>query len=225
MTTTARPLSDRKGRVYTPAVGPRLRPCSGSSSAASPSSGATASTSPASRVTWWTGTTQQTFFYMLMVVLHLVLGFGLIVPFLVFGFGAPGHLVEAAEQGGGPLRPGAPGAARWSSWSRAWSWSGSGRSRSATRPSGRWATGCTSSRRCVAVGLYVKHRLAGPRIRWVWARRFGRRSWRRASSAMARPALAGPAVVRREGAEGGEAVLLPVRGGHRRPASSSRPRP
>ena len=32
------------------------------------------------------GTTQQTPFYMLMIALHLVLGFFLIVPFLIFGF-------------------------------------------------------------------------------------------------------------------------------------------
>ena len=32
------------------------------------------------------GVTQQTFFYMLMVALHLLLGFVLIVPFLIFGF-------------------------------------------------------------------------------------------------------------------------------------------
>ena len=37
-------------------------------------------------LTWYLGTTQQTFFYMLMVALHLLLGFLLIVPFLIFGF-------------------------------------------------------------------------------------------------------------------------------------------
>src|SRR5439155_22858654 len=36
-------------------------------------------------LTWWLGTTQQTFFYMLMVILHLALGFLVIVPFLAFG--------------------------------------------------------------------------------------------------------------------------------------------
>ena len=37
-------------------------------------------------LTWFRGTTQQTPFYMLMIAFHLVLGFLLIVPFLVFGF-------------------------------------------------------------------------------------------------------------------------------------------
>ncbi len=37
-------------------------------------------------LTWFRGTTQQTPFYMLMIALHLILGFLLIVPFLFFGF-------------------------------------------------------------------------------------------------------------------------------------------
>src|SRR5256885_9242003 len=38
-----------------------------------------------SALTWWLGSTQQTYFYFLMVILHLVLGFAVIVPFLAFG--------------------------------------------------------------------------------------------------------------------------------------------
>jgi tetratricopeptide (TPR) repeat protein len=34
---------------------------------------------------WWRGTTQQTFFSMLMVILHLVLGVLIVVPFVAFG--------------------------------------------------------------------------------------------------------------------------------------------
>ena len=58
-------------------------------------------------LTWYLGTTQQTFFYMLMVLLHLLLGFLLIVPFLVnplliflmrqYFLRLPKDLEEAAE--------------------------------------------------------------------------------------------------------------------------------
>ncbi len=65
-----------------------------------------------------------------------------------------------------------------------------------------------------AVALYVKHRLAGPRIRWEWARRF--------SVAVAGfvvlmglLALPRPSVVRRQGAQGRQAVLLSVGSRHR----------
>ena len=36
-------------------------------------------------LTWWLGTTQQTYFYFLMVIVHLALGFALMIPFLAFG--------------------------------------------------------------------------------------------------------------------------------------------
>ena len=76
-------------------------------------------------LTWWLGTTQQTYFYLLMVLLHLALGFALIVPFLVFGLA---HLATSWKRpnraavryglglaGRGPGGPGlgpGPGAAR-----------------------------------------------------------------------------------------------------------------
>ena len=87
MTIQPRTLRDRGGRVYTPAVGPRLRPllwiillgfaCLGANGVY---------LSSVTALTWYRGTTQQTSFYMLMVALHLLLGFVLIVPFLIFGF-------------------------------------------------------------------------------------------------------------------------------------------
>src|SRR3954470_23227902 len=93
MTTSARSMQDRRGRAYTPAVGPRLRPLLWiilGSFALLAANGVYLSSVTA--LTWWQGTTQQTFFYMLMVVVHLAVGFALILPFLVFGFG---HLLTS----------------------------------------------------------------------------------------------------------------------------------
>src|SRR4051794_32334164 len=87
MSTSQRPMTDRRGRVYTPAVGPRLRPLLwmilGGFALLGANGGYLASVTA---LTWWRGTTQQTYFYFLMVLLHLALGFVLIFPFLVFGF-------------------------------------------------------------------------------------------------------------------------------------------
>src|SRR5215470_15658573 len=78
---------DRAGRVYKPAIGSRLRPLLWIiliGFALLAANGFYLSSVTA--LTWYLGTTQQTPFYMLMVALHLVLGFLLIVPFLIFGF-------------------------------------------------------------------------------------------------------------------------------------------
>ena len=107
------------------------------------------------------------------MLLHLLLGFLLIVPFLVFGFAHLATSWKRPNKTAIRYRAGAPGRWRSSSWCRGWCWSGSAASRSATRGSARSATGCTSLAPLAAIALYVKHRLAGPRIRWDWARRFG----------------------------------------------------
>src|SRR3954466_5149553 len=87
MSTTQRPMTDRRGRVYTPAVGPRLRPLLWIILGGFALLGANGVyLASVTGLTWWLGTTQQTPFYMLMVFLHLALGFLLIVPFLIFGF-------------------------------------------------------------------------------------------------------------------------------------------
>src|SRR3954447_13232256 len=87
MTASTRPMSDRKGRVYTPAVGPRLRPLLWVILIGFGLLGGNGVyLASVTALTWWKGTTQQTFFYMLMVAVHLILGVGLIVPFLAFGF-------------------------------------------------------------------------------------------------------------------------------------------
>jgi tetratricopeptide (TPR) repeat protein len=123
-------------------------------------------------VTWWLGITQQTYFYFLMVIFHLVLGFAVMLPYMGFGVA---HLVvswkrpnrEAISYGLALFAVGLvvivsglllvrlgvfevrdPSVRRVNYWLHV------------VMP-------------LLAIALYVKHRLAGPRIRWVWARRFG----------------------------------------------------
>src|SRR6516165_6912356 len=86
MSAQVRPLRDRRGGVYTPAVGPRLRPFLWIILIGFALLGANGFyLSSVTALTWYLGTTQQTPFYMLMVALHLLLGFLVIVPFLIFG--------------------------------------------------------------------------------------------------------------------------------------------
>src|SRR5580693_4821339 len=87
MSVVASPMRDRRGRVYTPAVGPRLRPFLWFILIGFAVLGANGFyLSSVTALTWYLGATQQTFFYMLMIALHLLLGFLLIVPFVIFGF-------------------------------------------------------------------------------------------------------------------------------------------
>ena len=199
---------DRAGRVYKPAIGPRLRPLLWViliGFALLAANGFYLSSVTA--LTWYLGTTQQTFFYMLMVALHLFLGLVLVIPFLIFGFAHLATSWKRPNKCGHSLRPDTAGRRRWSPWFRDSSWFALADSRSATRGSATSATGSTWPRRWRPLALYVKHRLAGPRIRWEWARRLaipvvGLRGDHGAL------ALARPQVVRRQGAEGGQAVLL-----------------
>jgi tetratricopeptide (TPR) repeat protein len=189
MTDQVRSMRDRKGRVYTPAVGPRLRPLLWIVLVGFALLGANGFyLSSVTALTWYLGTTQQTFFYMLMVALHLVLGLLLIVPFLAFGFihlatswkrpnrGAVRYglaLLSAAlvilvsgvilvRMGGFEIGdPSGPYRLRISGFEV----------RDPTvRSVGYWLHVLVP---LLAIGLYVKHRLAGPMIRWHWARRFG----------------------------------------------------
>ena len=170
----ASPSRERRGRAYVPAVGPKLRPWLWSVLIGFSLLGATGVyLGSVSGVTWWTGIIQQTFFYMLMVILHLILGFAIIVPFLVFGIA---HLVTSWKRpnksairyglillacsfvvlvtglvlvrGIGPIEVRDPRVRLVSYWLHL------------VAP-------------LLAIALYIKHRLAGPRIRWQWARRGG----------------------------------------------------
>jgi tetratricopeptide (TPR) repeat protein len=173
MTVKVNPMRDRSGRVYTPAVGPRLRPLLWIILISFALLGANGFyLASVTLVTWYLGTTQQTFFYMLMVALHLLLGFLLIVPFLAFGFI---HLATSWKR---PNR----GAVRYGLALLVVALIllisgavlvriGAFEIRDPTvRGIGYWLHVLTP---LVAIGLYVKHRLAGPMIRWHWARRFG----------------------------------------------------
>ena len=173
MTVQVNPMRDRRGRVYTPAVGPRLRPLLWIILISFALLGANGFyLASVTLVTWYLGTTQQTFFYMLMIALHLLLGFLLIVPFLAFGFA---HLATSWKR---PNR----GAVRYGlallTVALILLISGVVLVRIGAfevrdprvRGVGYWLHVLSP---LVAIGLYVKHRLAGPTIRWHWARRFG----------------------------------------------------
>ncbi len=174
MSVSVRPATDRRGRVYVPAVGRGLRPWLWAVLILFAILGANGVyLSSVSALTWWSGVTQQTFFYMMMVGLHLLLGFVVVVPILVFGFA---HMAT--------------------SWKRP--------NKSATRYGyallvcslvvlvsglilvrgfGVWEVNDPRVRSVgywahivaplLAIGLYIKHRLAGPKIRWYYFHRIG----------------------------------------------------
>ena len=173
MSSSARPQQDRRGRAYTPAVGPRLRPWLWVILIGFALLGANGVyLSSVTALTWWLGTTQQTFFYMLMVVVHLAVGFAVIVPFLVFGFA---HLASSWKR---PNREAIVYGLALLSCGLVILASGLVLVRLGVfevrdprvRTVGYWLHVAAP---LLAVVLYVKHRLAGPRIRWEWARRFG----------------------------------------------------
>jgi tetratricopeptide (TPR) repeat protein len=174
MSSTVRPATDRRGRQYTPAVGPRLRILLWTLLGGFAILGANgAYLSSVTAVTWATGVTQQTPFYMLMVVLHLLLGFLIVVPVVVFGLI---HWVTSYKR---PNKEAIRYGLALLACSVVVLISGfllfrvfdlyvvrDPRIRSVSY----WLHVVAP---LVAIGLYVKHRLAGPRIRWVWARRVG----------------------------------------------------
>ena len=166
------PVRDRKGRVYTPAVGARLRLFLWVILIGFALLGANGFyLSSVTALTWYLGTTQQTFFYMLMVALHLLLGFLLIVPFLIFGLA---HLATSWKRPNKTaIRFGlallAAGLVVLGSGLVLVRLGGFEVRDPLAREIGYWLHVLAP---IAAVGLYVKHRLAGPRIRWQWARRF-----------------------------------------------------
>jgi tetratricopeptide (TPR) repeat protein len=173
MTTQVQPMRDRRGRAYTPAIGPRLRPLLWVILLSFAVLGANGFyLASVTALTWYRGTTQQTFFYMLMVLLHLVLGFLVIVPFLVFG-GV--HLATSWKR---PNRDAVRYGLALLAAAIVILVSGLVLVRIGgfevrdprVREVGYWLHVAAP---LVAIGLYVKHRLAGPMIRWHWTRRFG----------------------------------------------------
>jgi tetratricopeptide (TPR) repeat protein len=121
-------------------------------------------------LTWYLGTTQQTPFYMLMVALHLALGLGLVLPFLIFG---SLHLATSWKRPNkGAIRYGlsllAAALVTLASGLVLVRIGGFEVRDMRVRGIGYWFHVAAP---LLAVALYVKHRLAGPRIRWEWARR------------------------------------------------------
>ena len=214
MSTPVLPARDRAGRVYKPAIGSRLRPLLWViliGFALLAANGFYLSSVTA--LTWYLGTTQQTFFYMIMVALHLFLGLVLVIPFLIFGFAhlatswkRPNKrairygLVLLARRAGHPGFGVHPGSDRRLRGPR----HADPQSRLLV-PRGRAAGGGCALRQAPAGGP------ADPLGMGAAAGDSGGRL-RRDHGALA---LAGPQVIRRQGTEGGQAVLLPVRGHHR----------
>lgn len=86
-------VRDRRGRTYTPAIGPKLKPLLWVVLISFALMGANGVyLASVHLLEWARGTLQQTYFYMLMVIAHLALGLLIVVPFLLFGFT---HLVTA----------------------------------------------------------------------------------------------------------------------------------
>ena len=174
MSSSVPSMKDRRGRVYTPAVGPKLRILLWVLLGGFALLGANgAYLASVTAVTWATGVTQQTFFYMVMVGLHLLLGFLIVVPVLVFGFI---HLATSWKR---PNRAAINYGLALLVCSIIVLVSGLVLVRGfgiyevrdpRVRSSSYWMHLVAP---LVAIGLYVKHRLAGPRIRWIWARRVG----------------------------------------------------
>jgi tetratricopeptide (TPR) repeat protein len=87
------PIRDRRGRVYTPAIGPRLKPLLLVVLIGFALLGANgAYLASVTLLEYLRGSVQQTYFSMLMFGLHLALGLLLLVPFVGFGLV---HLVTA----------------------------------------------------------------------------------------------------------------------------------
>jgi tetratricopeptide (TPR) repeat protein len=171
MSTPSRPLKDRRGRAYTPAIGPGLKPLLWVVLVGFALLGANgvylASISALGRLR---SQPQETYFYYLMFICHIVLGLVLTLPFIIFGFG---HLATSWKR---PNRA----AVRWGLALLAASLvlliSGLVLVRVSgvfdiRDPSVRWVSYWLHvGTPLLAIVLYIRHRLAGPRIHWEWAR-------------------------------------------------------
>ena len=163
------PLRDRRGRAYTPAVGPRLKTLLGVIFATVALLGANSVYLVAITVL---GEEYQNQFYMFMFLLHLMLGLALLLPFLIFAFG---HLATAYNR---PNRRAVRAGVALLSLSLVLVFSGFVLMRfgvgefkfevrdPALRSVAYWAHVITP---LLAILFYVIHRMAGPIIKWRWA--------------------------------------------------------
>lgn len=174
MTQEQTPSPVRRPRfVYVPAIGPRLKPLLWMVLLGFGVLGGNGLyLLSVTILTWWTQTTQQTPFYMLMVAVHLFLGLLLILPFLIFGFA---HLLTS-----------------WKRPNKSAIWRGvallvvgivvlvSGLvlvrldgfeiRDTRIRGFGYWAHLAAP---LLSIALYVSHRKAGPRIQWGYLKTWG----------------------------------------------------
>lgn len=163
------PMTDRRGRAYTPAVGPRLKLLLTVIFGVVALLGANSVYLVAITVL---GERFQNQFYMFMFLLHLVLGLAILVPFLIFAFW---HLLTAYNR---PNRRAVRAGIALLTVSLVLIGSGFVLMRLSigefrfqvndptTRNIAYWAHVICP---LLAIGLYVAHRMAGPRIKWRWA--------------------------------------------------------
>ncbi len=179
MSLSVPPVPERRRRVYEPAVGPKLRPLLWVVMVGFALLGANgAYLASVTFLQWARGTLQQTYFSLLMVIVHLMLGFLILVPFLVFGFA---HLATSWKR---PNRA----AVRWGLGLLMVGLvvlvSGFVLMR-VEIPLGRYGSVKLEVRDptihglgywlhvalpFLVIALYLRHRLAGPRVKWEYAR-------------------------------------------------------
>ena len=173
MSSAAPPVRDRRGRAYVPAVGPWLRPLLWCVLGGFALLGATGVyLASVTALSWWTGAMQETYFYMGMFLLHLALGLILIPPFVAFGLA---HLVTSWNRPNkaairyGLMLLGASIVLLVSGLLLV-PITGIAVKEPRARDVSYWLHVGTP---LLAILLYVRHRLAGPRIRWEWAKVWG----------------------------------------------------
>jgi hypothetical protein len=167
-------MTTRRGWVYTPAIGPRLRPWLWVSLGGFAILGATGVyLASVTLIEWLSGRTQQTFFYFLMLSLHVALGLLLLVPFIAFGFS---HLLTARNR---PNKAAVRNGISLLITSLVLVFTGVVLVQirgvidirdPIVRGINYWLHVLTP---LVAIAFYVLHRRAGPRIKWEYARLWG----------------------------------------------------
>lgn len=173
MATAPVPLKDRRGRVYTPALGTRMKRLLAVIFACVALLGANSVYLAAiTSLEWFSGQILQTPFYLLMFALHLVLGVGLTLPFVVF---AGIHLVTAWNRPNkSAIRHGIAlliaSVVIIATGLLLIRLEGFAINDPRLRSAGYWLHVLAP---LAAIGLYVRHRLAGPRIQWRAAKVWG----------------------------------------------------
>jgi tetratricopeptide (TPR) repeat protein len=184
MATNPAPLKDRRGRVYTPAIGRGLRPwlwCILIGFALLAANGVYLGS--VTFLGWLRGSEPQTFFSLAMLVAHVALGLLFVVPFVIFGFA---HLITSWKRPNkaairyGLLLLGAGVVVLSSGFLLLRLELPLGDLSAGRLPNVQLVVNDAKVRSIgywlhvlvplAAIALYVRHRLAGPMIKWQWAR-------------------------------------------------------